>query len=269
MIPGYRAAQVFDPSVSKVSDVVALALTPGSTHGTVAWSRGYVVGAYENAPDDQVWRLIDFLGGAVRTTPTRAVAGGCRTTSWTAATAPCGANPTLTPHLGALRSQCRRNQGADRPVPVVASGAMDGVVGAQFRQEIDRALTREISVDQAITNLKNSWTTDAIGSPTSSNVQRGMRLGGRHAPAPVGRSLVSRGRGNERVFALGTVGPTMLAMLVLVGGPIAYSLYISFHEWYLTQPATIGTFAGFEQLPEVFRDDRFWRSVRVTLYSLP
>ncbi len=58
----------------------------------------------------------------------------------------------------------------------------------------------------------------------------------------------------------------MLAMLVLVGGPIVYSLYISFHEWYLTQPATIGTFAGFSNYAAIFRDDRFWRSVRVTLY---
>ena len=64
MIPGYRAAQVFDSSVSKVSDAAALALTPGTTHETVAWSRGYVIGAYENAPDDQVWQLIDFLGGS-------------------------------------------------------------------------------------------------------------------------------------------------------------------------------------------------------------
>lgn len=58
----------------------------------------------------------------------------------------------------------------------------------------------------------------------------------------------------------------MLAMLLLVGGPIVYSLYISFHQWYLTQPATVGQFAGFDNYVQIFRDDRFWRSIRATLY---
>lgn len=76
---------------------------------------------------------------------------------------------------------------------------------------------------------------------------------------------MTRGDRSGRVFALGAVGPTMLVMLALVGGPIVYSLYISFHEWYLTQPSTIGTFTGFANYLQVLRDDRFWRSVRATL----
>lgn len=67
------------------------------------------------------------------------------------------------------------------------------------------------------------------------------------------------------VFAIGTVGPTMLVMLLLVAGPIIYSLYISFHQWYLTQPSTIGTFSGLQNYATVLRDNRFWPSVRVTL----
>jgi multiple sugar transport system permease protein len=76
---------------------------------------------------------------------------------------------------------------------------------------------------------------------------------------------VKRGDHSGRMFALGAVGPTMLVMLALVGGPIAYSLYISFHSWYLTQPSTIGTFTGLSNYAQVLHDDRFWRSARVTL----
>lgn len=69
----------------------------------------------------------------------------------------------------------------------------------------------------------------------------------------------------ERSFVLFSIGPTMFMMLTLVAGPILYSLYISFHEWNLMQPAVIGTFAGLGNYVGAFTSPIFAKSLQVTL----
>jgi multiple sugar transport system substrate-binding protein len=161
MIPGYRAAQIFDPSVSKVTDAAALALTPGTTHDTVAWSRGYVVGAYENAQDSQIWDLIDFLGGKGKdgTYPGRRgwMQNYFLDSGYGFIWNDPGVHQALTQRFGDNVEVIRKQTAASRSLPQ-APWMASWVLNSE--QEINRALTREISVDQAVKNLASSWATD-------------------------------------------------------------------------------------------------------------
>lgn len=161
MIPGYRAAQVFDASVSKVSDVAALAMTPGSTHDTVAWSRGYVIGAYENATNDQVWQLIDFLGGSGKNDSYPGRRGWMQnyfldsgySFMWNEPSVNAALSKRFGPNVDIIKEQTASSKSLPQ-APWMASWVLNS------EQEINRALTREISVDQAIANLTKSWNAD-------------------------------------------------------------------------------------------------------------
>lgn len=62
MLPSYRMAAITNPEVSKVVENVAAALTPGKTHETIGWSRGYMMTAFTADPA-RAWKLLEFLGG--------------------------------------------------------------------------------------------------------------------------------------------------------------------------------------------------------------
>lgn len=162
MIPAYRAAQVFDPTVSKVTNVAALALTPGSTHDTVAWSRGYVVGAYETAPKDQVWQLLDFLGGKGKDGTYPGRRGWMKNYSLDSGYSFIWNEPdvqqALNSKIGAVNVAIVKQQTAKSVSLPQAPWMSSWILSSQ--QEINRALSNQISVNQAITDLANSWTTD-------------------------------------------------------------------------------------------------------------
>ncbi len=66
IIPGYMFSDLNDPSVSKIAGSADIALMPGSTHGTDAYTRLVLMGkgALENqATRDAAWDLVQFLGG--------------------------------------------------------------------------------------------------------------------------------------------------------------------------------------------------------------
>ncbi|MEW5816323.1 MAG: sugar ABC transporter permease [Spirochaetota bacterium] len=66
-------------------------------------------------------------------------------------------------------------------------------------------------------------------------------------------------------FSSLSISPTILVMFLLVAGPIGYSLFISFHQWNLMQPAFIGTFTGLRNYIEAIEDAIFWKSLKVTI----
>lgn len=160
MIPGYRAAQVFDVSLSKVADKAALDLTPGKTNETVSWSRGYVVSTFTDA-SDQLWKLIDFLGGKGKSGEFPSRRGWMSNYSldsgykhmWQESDVRKALSSKIgEDNIDILRQQTQLSRSVPQ-APWMAAWVID------FERELHRALTKEISLDAAIKNLTDSWET--------------------------------------------------------------------------------------------------------------
>jgi len=73
-----------------------------------------------------------------------------------------------------------------------------------------------------------------------------------------------RGRLNESSFGLLLNAPALLAIVLLVGYPILYSLWLSFHRYNLKRPR-IFTFIWFENYRAIIASSEFWSALWITL----
>lgn len=93
-------------------------------------------------------------------------------------------------------------------------------------------------------------------SLTAPSVSRGSSLPARR-PA---------GRWREQVAGYAFMTPWLVGLVMIVGGPFLYSLYLSFTDYsILGQPSWVGADNYVEMLT---RDSRFWSALRVTLVYL-
>ena len=89
--------------------------------------------------------------------------------------------------------------------------------------------------------------------------------------AAIGLSLVRRGARpldlRRGVTGWSFLAPSLLHLLLFSVGPILFSLWLSFHEWNLVEPAR--PFVGLDNYVVLAGDAEFWRAVRNTaLYVL-
>jgi multiple sugar transport system permease protein len=73
-----------------------------------------------------------------------------------------------------------------------------------------------------------------------------------------------RGRLSEPSFAFLLNAPALLAILLLVGYPILYSLWLSFYQYNLKRPRLF-RFIGLENYAAILRSPEFWAALQVTL----
>ena len=69
---------------------------------------------------------------------------------------------------------------------------------------------------------------------------------------------------SEPSFAFLLNAPALLAIVGLVGYPIAYSLWLSLHRYNLERP-NLFRFIGVQNYVEIFASDEFWAALQVTL----
>ena len=67
---------------------------------------------------------------------------------------------------------------------------------------------------------------------------------------------------NEKFVALVFILPSLIGFIFFYAVPAIRALVISFHEWNLLSDAK---FVGLDNYQEIFEDDRFWRSLRITI----
>ena len=75
---------------------------------------------------------------------------------------------------------------------------------------------------------------------------------------------MSRRRLSEPSFAFLLNAPALIAIVGLVGYPIAYSLWLSLHRYNLKRP-NVFRFVGIGNYVEIFGSDEFWAALQVTL----
>lgn len=59
--------------------------------------------------------------------------------------------------------------------------------------------------------------------------------------------------------------PSLLALFLILGFPIAFVLYVSLHDWPIS-PTIPATFVGFGNYVALLRNPRFWNSLWITFY---
>ena len=159
MLPSYRQAQIFDKSLSKVTENASVAIMPGKTHETMTWTRGFGVSAFTDAAD-RVWDLIDFLGGDGKDGSFYARKGWMSNLGLDSGYGHLWNDPDVREGLtkkiseesiNITREQTKLSRSFVQPVPWMAAWVVD------LEREISRALVKEISVDEAIKNLTSSW----------------------------------------------------------------------------------------------------------------
>lgn len=160
MFPSYRAAQIFDKSLSKVTENASLAIMPGTTHETMTWTRGFGVSAFADADADRVWDLLNFLGGEGKDGSFYARKGWMSTLGLDSGYGHLWNDPDVREGLAKkigeesiniTREQTKLSRSFIQPVPWMAAWVVD------LEREISRALVKEISVDESIKNLTLSW----------------------------------------------------------------------------------------------------------------
>jgi multiple sugar transport system permease protein len=72
------------------------------------------------------------------------------------------------------------------------------------------------------------------------------------------------GRLSEPSFAFLLNAPALLAIVLLIGYPIGYSLWLSLHRYNLKRPGVF-RFIGVENYLAILRSDEFWAALQVTL----
>ena len=75
---------------------------------------------------------------------------------------------------------------------------------------------------------------------------------------------VARRRLREPSFAFLLNAPALLAIVLLVGYPIAYSFWLSLHRYNLKRP-NVFTFIGLDNYASILQSAEFWAALRVTL----
>jgi len=158
MLPSYRPAQIFDKSLSKVAENASLAMIPGTTHETVTWSRAFGISAFTDAAD-KVWDLIDFLGGDGKDGSFFARKGWMSNLYldsgyshlWNDPDVREGLKKIGEENIDIIGEQTKLSRTFLQPVPWMAAWITD------LEMEINRALVKEITVDEAIKNLISSW----------------------------------------------------------------------------------------------------------------
>ena len=158
MLQSYYAAQIFDKSLSKVTENASLAMMPGTTHEVMTWTRGFGVSAFTDAAD-KVWDLIDFLGGDGKDGSFYARKGWMAKLGLDSGYAHLWNDPDVREgmknigeeNINITREQSKLSRSFLQPVPWMAAWIGD------LEREISRALVKEITVDEAIKNLTSSW----------------------------------------------------------------------------------------------------------------
>ncbi|MBT2600506.1 MULTISPECIES: sugar ABC transporter permease [unclassified Oceanobacillus] len=69
----------------------------------------------------------------------------------------------------------------------------------------------------------------------------------------------------NKYFKYILLAPALLIMAIITIFPLIRSLWISFHEWKLTESLKMGAFIGFDNYVKAFSDPNFWSSAWVTL----
>jgi multiple sugar transport system permease protein len=90
------------------------------------------------------------------------------------------------------------------------------------------------------------------------------RAGPEAAPKAPGRGRARGHRLSEPSFAFLLNVPALLAILLLVGYPIAYSAWLSLHRYNLKRPRLF-RFIGLENYADIVRSAEFWAALEVTL----
>jgi multiple sugar transport system permease protein len=77
------------------------------------------------------------------------------------------------------------------------------------------------------------------------------------------------GRWLDRRFGLFAIGPTVLAMAIIFGLPLVFSLFLSFRGWSIDQSLFAGRLVGFANYHDLLTDPEFVASlVRTLAYTL-
>lgn len=85
-------------------------------------------------------------------------------------------------------------------------------------------------------------------------------------PRPVSTAW---GRWLDRRFALFAVGPAVLAMAIIFGIPLVFSLLLSFQGWSIDKPLLGGNFVGLDNYQDLLTDAEFLESlVRTVIYTI-
>jgi multiple sugar transport system permease protein len=98
---------------------------------------------------------------------------------------------------------------------------------------------------------------------TEAQFQRPGPLGSAAASLPVMRRRTWIGRRTTR-FAYLLNAPSILVILLLVGYPICYSIWVSLHRYDLRRPR-IFRFVGLQNYLEILADPDFWTALRITV----
>ncbi len=81
------------------------------------------------------------------------------------------------------------------------------------------------------------------------------------------KSATTSGRWNKRLpipaFAFLLNSPALIAIVLLVGYPIAYSFWISLHRYNLKRPSVF-RFIGLSNYNDIVRSPEFWSALRIT-----
>lgn len=157
-LPSYRSDQIFDKSVSKVAENVAMAMIPGPTHETVTWSRGLGVSTFTDAAD-KVWDLIDFLGGDGKDGSFYARRGWMSDIGldsgyshlWNDPDVCEGMKKVGKENINIIKEQTKLSRHYLQQVPWMAAWIVD------LEREINRALVKETTVDDVINKLVSGW----------------------------------------------------------------------------------------------------------------
>jgi len=157
-LPSYRSNQIFDKSVSKVAENVAMAIIPGPTHETVTFSRAFGVSTFTDAAD-KVWDLIDFLGGDGKDGSFYARRGWMSDIGLDSGYSHLWNDPDVREgmknfgeeNIDIIKEQTRLSRPYVQQVPWMAAWIVD------LEREINRALVKETTVDDVINKLVSGW----------------------------------------------------------------------------------------------------------------
>ena len=69
----------------------------------------------------------------------------------------------------------------------------------------------------------------------------------------------------DKHFDLLLIVPAVLVLAVLIVGPLMYTLYLSFHSWFISS-VVAPRWAGVRNFVRIFKDPHFFHSLKVTVY---
>jgi multiple sugar transport system permease protein len=101
-----------------------------------------------------------------------------------------------------------------------------------------------------------------ISTPSLSTAPIGAK--GRRAKTLAPHHLITRPPRSDRLFRYGMTVPTIAALLVVVAFPLAFALYVSTHEYDLTEGG-IGAYTGWENYARTIGDELFANAARNTV----